>query len=60
VKRHVDGPRPGWTRILAITVPCAVAGIASGVVLGSAVAPPATVAYVAAALFVGILALATR
>lgn len=58
--RTVDEQRPGWTTILAITVPCALAGIAIGVVLGTAVAPPAAVAYVAAALFVGALALATR
>ena len=39
-------------------MPCAVAGVAIGVVLGTAVAPPAAVAYIAAALFVAVLAFA--
>ena len=43
-----------------ITVPCAIVGVAVGVALGSAVASPAAVAYIAAALFVGVLVLATR
>jgi hypothetical protein len=59
-RRPVDEPPPSWPRILAVTVPCAVAGIASGIVLGSAVAPPETVAYIAAALFVAVLAFAIR
>jgi hypothetical protein len=59
-KRPLDEPRPRWTRILAISVPCAVAGLASGVALASAVASPATLAYIAAAAFVAVLAFATR
>jgi hypothetical protein len=57
-ERPVDEPRPGWTTILAITVPCALVGIAGGVALGSAVLSPAAVAYIAAALFVAVLAFA--
>jgi hypothetical protein len=56
-KRRLDEPRPSWPRILAISVPCAGAGIAGGVVLGT-VASPATVASIAAALFVAVLAFA--
>jgi hypothetical protein len=56
-KRPLDEPRPSWPRILVISVPCAGAGIAGGVVLGS-VASPATVASIAAALFVAVLAFA--
>jgi hypothetical protein len=48
------------TAIAAITLPCGAVGVASGVVLGSLVAPPATVAYLAAALFVAVLAFAVR
>jgi len=59
-KRPGDQPSPGWTTILMITVPCAIVGVAVGVALGSAVASPAAVAYIAAALFVGVLVLATR
>jgi hypothetical protein len=56
--RSADERRPGWTTILAITVPCAAVGIAIGVGLGSALASPAAVAYIAAALFVAALAFA--
>lgn len=56
----IDETQPHWTRIVAIAVPCALAGIAIGVVLGSAVAPPAAVAYLAGALFVAVLAFAIR
>ena len=59
-KRPVDGPRLRWPRILAISAPCAVAGLASGVALASAVVSPATLAYIAAAAFVAVLAVATR
>jgi hypothetical protein len=55
-----DEPRPRWPRILAISVPCAVAGLAGGVVLASAVVSPTTLAYLAAAAFVAVLAFATR
>ena len=58
--RHLDEPRPRWRRIFMVSAPCAVVGIAVGFALGSAVAPPATVAYVAAAFFVAVLAFATR
>lgn len=57
-RRPADERRPGWTTILAITVPCAVVGIAIGVGLGSAVVSPAAVAYIAAALFIAVLAFA--
>lgn len=55
-ERPVDERRPGWTTSLAIAVPCAGVGIALGVALGSALVSPAAVAYIAAALFVGVLA----
>jgi hypothetical protein len=58
--RSVDEAGLSRTAIAAITVPCGVAGIASGIALGSAVASPATVAYLAAALFVAVLAFAVR
>ena len=54
----MDERRPGWRMILLITVPCAVLGIAGGVALGSTLASPAAVAYIAAALFVAVLAFA--
>jgi hypothetical protein len=57
-ERPVDERRPGWTAILAITVPCAIVGIVGGVALGSVLASPAAVAYIAAALFVAVLAFA--
>lgn len=53
-----DDRRPGWKTILAITVPCAGAGILIGVALGSSLVSPAAVAYLAAALFVAVLAFA--
>jgi len=56
----VGEPRPAWIRILVITVPCAVVGIAVGVALASSVASPAAVAYIAAALFVAVLAFVTH
>jgi len=59
-ERPVDEPRPAWITILVITVPCAVVGIAVGVALASSVASPAAVAYIAAALFVGVLAFVTH
>jgi Mn2+/Fe2+ NRAMP family transporter len=57
-KRRGDEPRPGWATILAITVPCAAVGIAIGVGLSSTLVSAAAVAYVAAALFVAVLAFA--
>jgi hypothetical protein len=57
-ERPVDEQRPGWTTILLITVPCAVFGIAGGIALGSVLASPAALAYIAAALFVAVLAFA--
>ena len=59
-EQPVDEPRLGWATILAITVPCAFVGIAGGVALGSAVVSPAAVAYIAAALFVAVVAFATH
>jgi hypothetical protein len=59
-ERPVGERRPGWTTILAITVPCAVVGIVGGVALGSVLASPAAVAYIAAALFVAVLAFVTH
>jgi hypothetical protein len=59
-RRPVDEPWPSRARILAITLPCAGAGIAIGIALGSAVASPATVAYLSAALFVAVLAFGIR
>jgi hypothetical protein len=56
----VDEAGLSRTAIVAITVPCGAVGIASGVALGSVVASPATVAYLAAALFVAVLAFAVR